>query len=132
MKPNLTLRTGALLLIAAGYGWAGGHFIPEGSPTAAYLFQGCMILVLLTCSAGYLGSVVRSTDPRGARRWMIALTVYTALTLLINVANVIQGAVSHGTNAYGSHNTVADLIPIGMIVGGDIVWLLGLRRRNAG
>jgi hypothetical protein len=109
-----TFRLAALFLITAGYGWAGGHFIPANAPFWAYLFQFAVLLILLTFAIGFL---------RPAARWSTrGLTIFAALTLLINAANIIRGATNSGS--FGSHNSFADLVPIGLIIFGDALWLL--------
>lgn len=109
-----TLRIAALFLMTAGYGWAGGHFIPANAPFWAYLFQFAVLLILLTFAIGFL---------RPAARWStLGLTIFAALTLLINAANIIRGATN--SSSFGSHNSFADLVPIGLIIFGDALWLL--------
>ncbi len=126
MTHNFTLRVCAIILMAAGYGWAGGHFIPTDAPLWAYLFQTLMLLLLVFFSMGFLRSVagLQGGTPVRAKRNILALSIFAALTLLINIVNVIRGGTHNG--AYGSHNTFADLVPIGMIITGDVLWLLSL------
>ena len=129
MNYRLTLRLWSILLLAAGYGWAGGHFIPGDAPLWAYAFQFCMLLVLFLLATGFLKAVAGGvTSSRGLRRNSIGLTIYAALTLLINIANIVRGS---GQDVhYGSKNTFADLVPIGLIIAGDLLWLSMWRFRN--
>src|SRR5258708_3004595 len=91
------LRVAAILLIAAGYGWAGGHFIPAGSPFVAYLFQGVILLILLILSLGFF-----NPQARPHARWALrGLTIFAVLTLLINVANIIRGFTNSGASTFG-------------------------------
>jgi hypothetical protein len=131
MTNHFTLRITALFLLTAGYGWAGGHFIPTDAPFWAYLFQFAMLLFLLIFAVGFLRTAAaphsapqasHSVSPARARRSIIGLTIFASLTLLINTANVIRGSSNPGP--FGSHNDFADLVPIGLIVAGDILWLL--------
>jgi len=116
------LRCVSLLLIAAGYGWAGGHYVPAGSSPWAYVFQFVILLLLMVFSVGFL-TAAAATAAAGRLRWNTrALSVFAGLTLVINIANVVQGAM--GKSAFGSHNSFADLVPIGMIIGGDVIWLV--------
>ena len=129
MTSKFTIRVWALLLLAAGYGWAGGHFIPADAPILAYAFQFVMLLLLFIFAAGFLKATTSfSTGIARARRNIIALTVYAVLTLLINAANIVRGSLQGGP--YGSHNTFTDLVPIIMIMTGDILWLLTLIRKR--
>ncbi len=113
------LRVTSIFLIAAGYGWAGGHFIPAGSPFVAYLFQGVILLVLLILSTS--SSISRAFHMRGGRQGIAYFL--PPHTLLINIANIIRGFTNTGANTFGSHNTPDDLVPICMILIGDILWL---------
>jgi hypothetical protein len=116
MSHHFSLRCTALLLVTAGYGWAGGHFIPAGSSPWAYVFQFFILLLLLVFGVGFL------TASKRLRLHVRALSIFAGLTLVINIANIIQGAM--GGHAYGSHNSFGDLVPIGMILAGDAIWLL--------
>jgi hypothetical protein len=119
------IRITAILLIAAGYGWAGGHFIPADSPFYAYIFQGVIITILLVLSIGFFSGQKIEGKERSHAKWATTgLTIFTALTLIINMANIIHGM--NNTAAFGSHNTAADLVPIGIIMLGDILWLASL------
>ena len=120
MSHHFTLRCTALMLLTAGYGWAGGHFIPEGSSPWAYLFQFVILVLLLVFGVGFLAA--SAANPKRLRWRVRALSIFAGLTLVINIANIVQGAM--GGNAYGSHNSFADLVPIGMILAGDVIWLL--------
>ncbi len=139
MSHHYPLRCIALILLTAGYGWAGGHFIPAASSPWAYVFQFVILLLLLVFGVGFLtaaaavaatvgtpaASIATATAATAAskrlRRNVRALSIFAGLTLIINIANIVQGAI--GGNAYGSHNTFGDLVPIGMILAGDAIWL---------
>ena len=123
MKYQLTLRLWSILLLAAGYGWAGGHYIPVDAPLWAYAFQFCMLFVLFVLATGFVKAAtsLKATSPSRLRRNIVGLTIYTVLTLIINIANIIRGIEQGGH--YGSKNTFADLVPIMLIITGDILWL---------
>lgn len=124
------MRVWSILLLAAGYGWAGGHFIPADAPFAAYIFQFCMLGILFLLATNFLKELAgrRATSSR-AKRTVTGLTIYAVLTLIINVANIIHGSIQN--NAYGFHKTFADIAPVALIVTGDILWLLTIRRLPA-
>ena len=127
MKYRFTLRVWSILLLAAGYGWAGGHFIPADAPVWAYGFQFCMLLILFILATDFLkASAGLTASPSRISRPIIGLTIYAVLTLLINIANIIRGIKQD--SLYGSHNTFADLIPIVLIMAGDVLWLVMSRR----
>ena len=123
-----TLRVWSILLLAAGYGWAGGHFIPADAPLVAYIFQFCMLGILFALAITFLKAL---TAHRAAssltKRAVTGLTIYAILTLIINIANIVHG-IKH-TDRYGFHGTLADTIPIVLIIAGDLTWLLTIRRR---
>jgi hypothetical protein len=121
------LRVTAILLITAGYGWAGGHFIPPDAPFLAYVFQLTILLLLLICAMGFFSISGLPEAARPKRGWaVVCLTVFAALSLLINIANIIRGAMLSPGQAYGSHNSMPDLVPITLLIVGDLLWLLSL------
>jgi hypothetical protein len=125
MSHHFSLRCTALLLLTAGYGWAGGHFIPAGSSPWAYVFQFIILLLLLVFGVGFLTASAATPAAPKRLRWRVrALSIFAGLTLVINIANIVQGAM--GGNAFGSHNSFGDLTPIGMILAGDAIWLLSV------
>jgi len=120
-------RIAAIILIAAGYGWAGGHFIPANSQPFVYLFQFVMLFILMVLSLGFLSPQVTNGETRPHARWaVIGLNIFAAITLAINIANVVRGTDINNHDAFGSHNTLADLVPIALIMLGDILWLIAL------
>jgi hypothetical protein len=122
MSHHYSLRCTALMLVTAGYGWAGGHFIPAGSSPWAYVFQFVILLLLLVFGVGFLTATAAPVTAKRLRLHVRALSIFAGLTLVINIANIVQGAM--GGHAYGSHNSFGDLVPIGMILAGDAIWLL--------
>jgi hypothetical protein len=130
MPRHFTLRATAILLLTTGYGWAGGHFIPSDAPFWAYLFQFLMLLLLAIFAIGFLRSALGPKTERSARtdKNIVALNLFAALTLIVNVVNVIRG--SANTSPFGSHNTFSDLVPIGLIVTGDVLWLSAIHLRR--
>jgi hypothetical protein len=129
MKYRLSLRLWAILLLAAGYGWAGGHFIPGDAPLWAYAFQFCLLLILFLLAIDFFkASAGLIVSPSRIRRNVMGLTIYTILTLLINIANIIRGILQESN--YGSKNTFADLVPILLIITGDILWLSMVRGKR--
>src|SRR5579872_5285796 len=122
------IRSASILLIAAGYGWAGGHFIPTDSPLVAYSFQFVIIIFLLIFGVGFLGL----PDTRMKGHWSIrGLSVFSVVSLLLNILNIIRGTLKSGNFTYGSHNTFADLVPITLILFGAVMWLSVLGRSIA-
>jgi hypothetical protein len=112
MKERLhKIRIAAIILLAAGYGWAGGHYIPADSNFLAYVFQFAVISIIIWLGINY-------------NRYAKGLTIFSVITLIINILNIVHGTFSSGKNSFGSHNTFADLVPIILIIGGSVLWLL--------
>jgi hypothetical protein len=122
MNKNMNdCRIASIIIISAGYGWAGGHYIPPDSSAIAYLFQTIILLALLILGTGYLGL---SEEEKFKKHWPIrGLTIFSILSLVINVGNIIHGAMNKSSNSFGSHNSPADLVPIGIIITGTSLWL---------
>ena len=122
------LRIAAIILISAGYGWAGGHYIPANSPVVAYSFQLIIIAFLLVTGIRYLSTI---KGERQQRNWsVIALSIFSILSLVVNIFNIIHGASTTDTNSVGSHNTIADLVPIILIILGTSLWISTILKRN--
>ena len=122
------LRIAAIILISAGYGWAGGHYIPANSPVVAYSFQLIIITFLLVSGIKYLS--IRENE-RHHRNWSVtALSIFSILSLVVNILNIIHGTYTADPNSYGSHNTLADLVPIGFITVGTVLWISTMIRKN--
>lgn len=114
------IRLLALLLLVAGYGWAGGRFIPASSPLVAYIFQLGILAILMSLACIFLGRSSRTSPSR----WpSVCLTIFAVLTLLINIVNILHGVTGFGPQNLGSNGSFADLLPISLIVLGDIMWL---------
>ena len=111
----------AIVLLAAGYGWAGGHYIPADSPLVAYIFQFMVIGFLLVAGGAFLTPVAEGVQ---TQHWPVrALSIFVVLSMLINIGNIIHGAVNTDPHAFGSHNSFADLVPIGIILIGSGLWI---------
>jgi len=118
------IRSASILLISAGYGWAGGHYIPVNSPITAYLFQIVIILILLVLGIKFF--TLPENEKNNNNRTIKSLSIFSALSLVINILNIVHGFFNHNPNSFGSHNTFADLVPISIIIIGTALWLLTL------
>lgn len=125
MSRNILIcRIISIAIMAAGYGWAGGHFIPPNSSPIAYLFQIIILLILFILATGYLKL---PDEKKWEKHWSIrGLTIFSGLSFLINIANIIHGSMNISSNSFGSHDTLADMVPIGIILTGTGLWLLSL------
>lgn len=114
-------RSASIILISAGYGWAGGHYIPANSSLIAYSFQFIVISLLLVLGIKFLGL---SDSEKQKNNWSIkGLSIFSSLALLMNILNIINGAFNSSKDLYGSHNSFADLVPISLIIIGSMLWL---------
>lgn len=126
-QTTFKLRVTAIFLIAVGYGWAGGHFIPADAPWMAYLFQAIIILILFILSLGFFNSSCKYDGHKPIGGWPVTgLSIFAFLSLLINLANVTLGAGNSGNHSFGTHHTFADLVPISILIVGDLLWLITL------
>jgi hypothetical protein len=119
MKEYLNItRIAAVMLLSAGYGWAGGHYIPANSNFPAYLFQFVVLSIIIWLGINYT-------------RYNRGLTIFSIISLFINILNIVHGAVAIDKNSFGSNNTFADLVPILLIIGGSGLWLLTVTLRKS-
>lgn len=128
IKNYFRIRCASIILVAAGYGWAGGHYIPTDSTVLAYLFQFVVIFAILIMGVAYLTKHEQATYKSN---WTVkGLTIFSALMFVVNIANIIHGVYSKDKNSLGSHNSFADLVPITFILAGTGLWLLTAVKRN--
>jgi predicted acyltransferase len=124
MNTVFKTRSAAIILMAAGYGWAGGHYIPSNSDLTAYLFQIALVGAILLAGVAFLSN---SETIKGKRNWAItSLNILSFAFFVINIANIIHGFFNTNPNSFGSHNTFADLVPIVIILVGSALWILTL------
>ena len=115
-------RCASIILTSAGYGWAGGHYIPANSAVVAYAFQFVVIMAILIMGLSYISIAGRENYKS---KWSVrGLGIFSGLSFLINIANIIHGAYTDNINSFGSHNTFADLVPIIIIIIGTGLWLI--------
>jgi len=129
LSSKYKIRCTSIILLAAGYGWAGGHYIPVESSIVAYLFQFIVIALLIVMGTHFLNNQGNET---GKRNWSTkGLTIFSVLSLLINIVNIIHGVYNPNSNSFGSHNSLADLVPIIIIITGTVLWLLTFAKKKA-
>jgi hypothetical protein len=124
MNTIFKARSAAIILMAAGYGWAGGHYIPANSDLIAYLFQFVLVGAILLAGVAFLSN---SETIKDKRNWaIISLSILSVAFFVIDVANIVHGFFNTNPNSFGSHNTFADLVPIVIILFGSGLWILTL------
>lgn len=122
------IRCAAIILMAAGYGWAGGHYIPADSSLIAYLFQFIVIALLVIMGIHFVSNSIN--EPQSSNWSTKGFTIFSVLSLLINILNVVHGAYNHDVHSFGSHNSLADLVPIAIIIAGTILWLTTMVKKK--
>ncbi len=122
MKTTFKTRAAAIILIAAGYGWAGGHYIPADSNVFAYLFQFVVLGILLWLGIKFF--CLTETERQTRNGTVTGLSIFAVLSFLINVLNIVHGFFNSDPRSFGSHNTLADLVPICIIITGTVLWIV--------
>ena len=121
------IRCAAIILIAAGCGWEGGHYIPANSSILAYVFQFIIIVALLIMG---IRSLSISENEKHKSNWSVTgLSIFSVLLLLINILNIIHWGHNFNAGSLGSHNTFADLIPVALLIIGNGLWIITIVRR---
>jgi len=122
------IRCTSIIIISAGYGWAGGHYIPVNSSILAYSFQFVILLILVVLGIKFFS--LPENEKNKNNRTVKGLTIFSALSFVINILNIIHGFFNHDLNSFGSHNSFVDLVPISIIIAGTGLWLLsGIKRK---
>ena len=90
----------------------------------AYLFQFIVVGVLVVLAVGFFS--IAETG-RGKRNWAVkGLSIFSVLSLIINILNIVHGAFNSDPRSFGSHNTFADLAPIAILLTGTSLWVVTL------
>ena len=122
-----------IILLAAGWGWAGANFTPADSPWWNYLLHTIPILILLVLSLGFFRArdAHQSARPNGG--WAnIGLSIFAGISFIGYIAGIILGA-SNPNSAYGI-STTGDWFAAVILILGGLVWLTTLipvRRSNS-
>ncbi len=128
VRSNYKIRCASIILMSAGYGWAGGHYIPADSSIIAYSFQFIVIILLTIMGIHFLSSGINRLQKTN---WSTkGFSIFSFISLLINILNIIHGAYNHDVHSFGSHNSLADLVPIAIIIIGTLLWLITLGKKR--
>lgn len=123
-------RCAAIILITAGYGWADGHYSLANSSIVTYLVQFIVIAALVV--TGIISLSVTKND-RNKNYWSVtAFSIFSALSLLMNIVNVIHDAGNSHINPFGSYHTFADAVPVIFLIIGNLLWLITIVGSNGG
>ena len=126
------LQTTAIILLTAGWGWAGGNFT-AGLPLWNMLLHCIPILLLLAISLQIFR--IRGTQhdaESDARGSMIGMSIFAIVSIIGAIVLVVLGATNPDPNSVGVHN-LWDWFPTIIIIGSSLLWLTTLipvRRGN--
>lgn len=128
LSSTYKIRCASIIIMSAGYGWAGGHYIPADSSIIAYLFQFIVIVLLVAMGVHFFSNSINENQKSN---WSTkGFTIFSILSLLINILNIIHGAYNHDVHSFGSHNSLADLVPIVIIILGTALWLITIAKKK--
>ncbi|MEP6951207.1 MAG: hypothetical protein ABI863_18100 [Ginsengibacter sp.] len=117
------IRCAAIILIASGYGWAGGHYIPAHSSIHAYIFQFIIIAAVLIMG---ITSLSTSENEKHISNWSVTgVSIFSVLLLLLNILNIlniIHWGHNFSVSSFGSDNSFADLVPVVLLMTGNGLW----------
>lgn len=112
-----------IIFLAAGWGWAAGNYVPEGSALWIYLTHAIPFLILLALCFGFfcVPDVPQRTRQVSSLA-SIGLNIFAVGSCLLLPVGVILAATNPDPNAYGIR-TLADWVPIIIILLGALAWL---------
>lgn len=123
MKRNFfNIRFAAIILIAAGYGWTDGHYMPVNSSILTDLFQ--FILILATLIMGIMYLSIPENEMHKSKWSITGMSIFMIISLLINIYNIIHGAHNSGTTFFSSHNNFSGLMPVALLITGNGLWVV--------
>ena len=121
-----------IVLLAAGWGWAGANFTPADSPWWNYLLHTIPILILLVLSLGFFRVSGDHERARSNGGWAsVGLSIFAAISFIGYIVGTILG--STNLNSQYSISTIGDWVAAVILIVGGFVWLTTLipdRRDN--
>ncbi len=120
-------QVAGILLMAAGWGWIGGNFVPDNS---VYLYNALAhfvpILLLLGLAIQFFqGMLQGSSSSSGGGRASIGLTLFAVVSLLGTVVLIVLGLSNSDPDAIGV-KTLPDWVPTIILITGTVLWLTSL------
>ena len=114
-----------IILLTAGWGWAGANFTPSDAPWWNYLLHTIPILLLLVLSLGFFRVPGAQQRGRSNGGWVnIGMSIFAAISFVGYIAGIILGASNPGS-AY-SISTTGDWFAAVILILGGLVWLTTL------
>lgn len=134
MTNTRTRQIVGIILLAAGWGWAGANFTPTDSQWWNYLLHTIPILLLLVLSLGFFSVSDDHDRAESKSGWAnIGLSILAGISFIGFIAGIILG-VSNPNGAFGI-TTTGDWVAAVMLILGGLIWLTTLipvSRDNAG
>ena len=113
------------MLIAAGYGWGIGHYLPSNSSIVVYAFQFIIITALLIMGIKFL-SFAETENHTGD--WSVTgLSIFSIFSLLLIILTIVHPAF---TPFSATRNTFADLLPVSILMTGNGMWIITTARSS--
>lgn len=114
-----------IVLLAAGWGWAGSNFTPGDVPWWNVALHAIPVLILLLLSLGFFSAENARQRGEAHSNWAsIGLSIVAAISLIGFVAGIIMG-VTNPAGAYGI-STPGDWVAAVMLILGGLGWLTAL------
>ena len=114
-----------IILLAAGWGWAGANFTPADSPWWNYLLHTIPILILLVMSLGFFRVSDTHQHTRSNGGWAsIGLNIFAAISFIGFIVGIILG--STNLNSQYSISTTGDWFAAVTVILGGLLWLTTL------
>ncbi len=125
---NISKRQVAgILLMAAGWGWVGGNFVPDNP---VYLYNALVhfvpILLLLGLGVPFFQGMHAGNASNSGTGWVnIGLTVFAAISLLGTIVLIALGLSNPDPDAIGVKR-LPDWVPTIILITGTVLWLASL------
>ncbi len=120
-------QVAGILLMAAGWGWVGGNFVPD-NPVYLYnaLAHFLPILLLLGLSVHFFRGTPPGNPSGSKASWIsIGLTVFAVVSLLSTIVLILVGVSNPDPDAIGV-KTLPDWVPTIILITGTVFWLTSL------
>ncbi|HJT55609.1 MAG TPA: hypothetical protein VJ761_03870, partial [Ktedonobacteraceae bacterium] len=133
MANTRTRQIAGIILLVAGWGWAGANFTPSDSTWWNYLLHAVPVLLLLVFSLGFFSTPDDHERAVSHSGWAsIGLGIFAGISFLGFIVGIILGVVNPN-GAYGI-STGGDWVAAVILILGGFVWLttlLPIRRSDA-
>ena len=86
------------------------------------MFQFVVLGILLWLCIKFFSMTETERQKRNGA--VTGLSIFAVLSFLINILNIVHGFFNSDAHSFGSHNTLADLVPICIIITGTVLWIV--------